>query len=294
MSKQGHLALAFMASAAAAAAHGESRHAVKNGDVVHARAAVALRARTRPPLRRVYGAGGHRATCWSGTARPSERSGPAAGAADSPLTAVGEADAVKCRDRLARGSRAPCVCYTSPLGRARKTAEILCAGTSIPIVDDDGLVERSFGVLEGLTVAERKAQFPDVKLEVAGRRLRAAGRREPLVDAGARGRGAEARIAERPRASAASSATHNRRARPRRRGAHPYNVIKGSARAALPNTAINLSGGGRWRAGAGRRARRARGERQVPARGRTSRAGLCIRDGRGVRVGVRARWRCQI
>ena len=43
------------------------------------------------------------------------------GAADSPLTAVGEADAVKCRDRLARGSRAPCVCYTSPLGLASTT-----------------------------------------------------------------------------------------------------------------------------------------------------------------------------
>ena len=141
------------------------------------------------------------------------------------------------RDRLARGSRMPCVCYTSPLGRARKTAEILCAGTSIPIVDDDGLVS-AFGVLEGLTVEERKARISGRQTEVAGRRLRAAGRREPLVDAG-RAVAALKAIAERhPRARLV--VTHSGWLVGDASGARHAVQRRQGRRAALPNTAINL------------------------------------------------------
>ena len=40
--------------------------------------------------------------------------------------------------------------YTSPLRRAMKTAELAFAG-SVPVIVDNALAERSFGVLEGIT-----------------------------------------------------------------------------------------------------------------------------------------------
>lgn len=42
------------------------------------------------------------------------------------------------------------ICYTSPLLRARETAEILLEGRQIPIVTDERLVEMSFGSFEGV------------------------------------------------------------------------------------------------------------------------------------------------
>lgn len=41
------------------------------------------------------------------------------------------------------------ICYTSPLKRARKTAELVLAGRNIPIIEDARLMEISFGVFEG-------------------------------------------------------------------------------------------------------------------------------------------------
>ncbi len=42
------------------------------------------------------------------------------------------------------------VCYSSPLVRAKETAEILLRGRGIPIICDDRLMEMSFGVYEGI------------------------------------------------------------------------------------------------------------------------------------------------
>ncbi len=41
------------------------------------------------------------------------------------------------------------ICYTSPLSRAKKTAELLLEGRDVPIVTDKRLLEMCFGVCEG-------------------------------------------------------------------------------------------------------------------------------------------------
>lgn len=41
------------------------------------------------------------------------------------------------------------VCYCSPLVRASETAHIVCKSRNIPIIEDDRLIEMSFGEFEG-------------------------------------------------------------------------------------------------------------------------------------------------
>ena len=41
------------------------------------------------------------------------------------------------------------ICYSSPLIRARETAEIALKGLGVPIITDDRLMEMSFGIYEG-------------------------------------------------------------------------------------------------------------------------------------------------
>jgi probable phosphoglycerate mutase len=55
------------------------------------------------------------------------------------------------------------VCYSSPLIRARETAEIVLRGRAVPIITDDRLVEMSFGVYEGI---ENCFQIPDCPVNV--------------------------------------------------------------------------------------------------------------------------------
>ena len=43
------------------------------------------------------------------------------------------------------------ICYSSPLVRAKETAEIFLQGTSTPIITDDRLKEMAFGEFEGVT-----------------------------------------------------------------------------------------------------------------------------------------------
>ncbi len=50
------------------------------------------------------------------------------------------------------------ICFTSPLIRARETAEILLEGRNIEIIPDNRLVEMSFGIYEG---TENSFQIPD-------------------------------------------------------------------------------------------------------------------------------------
>lgn len=97
------------------------------------------------------------------------------GSKDSPLTQEGIEAARRLGRRLASTQAArPIVCaYASPLGRAWATASIvvdeLPSGASIGVYADDGLQERSFGVLEGLTTAEGKANFPEAQRRNASR-----------------------------------------------------------------------------------------------------------------------------
>ena len=95
-------------------------------------------------LPRVYLAR-HGETEWS-------RSGRHTGRTDIPLTAKGEADARKIGTRLAGIPFSHVL--TSPLGRARRTAEL--AGFA-PVVDP-GLLEWDYGEYEGLTTAEIRAK----------------------------------------------------------------------------------------------------------------------------------------
>ena len=50
---------------------------------------------------------------------------------------------------------------TSPLQRARRTAEAVAEATGAPLVVDEDLVEADFGAWEGLTFAEAGKQWPD-------------------------------------------------------------------------------------------------------------------------------------
>ena len=83
------------------------------------------------------------------------------GASDSPLTDRGVAGATACGERLSR--RQFRVAYTSPLPRARRTAELILAALPAPpaLGVDARLSERSFGAWEGLTWPKVQSEFAD-------------------------------------------------------------------------------------------------------------------------------------
>jgi len=78
---------------------------------------------------------------------------------DSPLDEVGRAQARAVANRLRREQ--PMILYTSPLRRARETAEIIAQTLDLPIVTDDRLKERDVGAIAGLTNAEIEQRFPE-------------------------------------------------------------------------------------------------------------------------------------
>lgn len=51
--------------------------------------------------------------------------------------------------------------YSSDLGRAHQTAQHISEATGIPVIADEGLRERSFGIFEGKTFDEIHEHFPD-------------------------------------------------------------------------------------------------------------------------------------
>jgi probable phosphoglycerate mutase len=87
------------------------------------------------------------------------------GGDDPPLSADGVAQARAAGERLAvvlgTGSDGVAVVVTSPLQRARQTAEVVAELLGAPLEIDDGLAECDFGVWEGLTFAEVQEQWPD-------------------------------------------------------------------------------------------------------------------------------------
>ena len=82
-----------------------------------------------------------------------------AGRGDIPLTETGERQAAAAASRLT--SRGIDAIVTSPLQRARRTAEAVAAATGAPLAADDGLAETDFGKWEGLTFAEAARRWPD-------------------------------------------------------------------------------------------------------------------------------------
>ena len=51
--------------------------------------------------------------------------------------------------------------YSSDLGRAHQTAQSISEVTGVPVIPDEGLRERSFGIFEGKTFDEIHATWPD-------------------------------------------------------------------------------------------------------------------------------------
>jgi broad specificity phosphatase PhoE len=85
------------------------------------------------------------------------------GQLDSPLTARGlqQAEALAARLRPCRLQSL----YSSDLGRAIQTAEVIAASAGLKLMVDPALRERHMGILQGLTPAEMTSHHPDAYAE---------------------------------------------------------------------------------------------------------------------------------
>jgi uncharacterized phosphatase len=82
------------------------------------------------------------------------------GRTDIPLNDTGRAQALAAASALANEPWD--VVISSPLGRARETAEIIASELGIPLgASYDDLVEQDFGAAEGTPVAELAVRWPD-------------------------------------------------------------------------------------------------------------------------------------
>jgi len=81
------------------------------------------------------------------------------GWADEPLDDVGQAQTAALAARL-HDVRFDAL-YSSPLRRARQTAEALAVSRGLPVTLDDRLRERNVGDWTGLTLDQARAQAPD-------------------------------------------------------------------------------------------------------------------------------------
>ena len=80
------------------------------------------------------------------------------GRGDIPLTGAGERQAAAAAERLA--GRTIGAIVTSPLRRARQTADAVAKATGVAVEVEDGLMELDFGEWEGLTFAEARERWP--------------------------------------------------------------------------------------------------------------------------------------
>ena len=83
------------------------------------------------------------------------------GRADLPLTELGQRQASAAAARLA-GTDGVAAVVSSPLLRARRTAEPVAEALGIALQIHDGLIETDFGAWEGLTFAEASARDPEL------------------------------------------------------------------------------------------------------------------------------------
>ncbi|MDO9396267.1 MAG: histidine phosphatase family protein [Herbiconiux sp.] len=98
------------------------------------------------------------------------------GSTDIPLNHIGREQAREAGRMLAERAEAGRPfdrIVSSPLGRARETAEIIAPIVGLPAPElIDALVERSYGEVEGLNAAELAERFPDPLAPVPGRERR--------------------------------------------------------------------------------------------------------------------------
>lgn len=57
------------------------------------------------------------------------------------------------------------ICFTSPLSRARQTAECVLGKRDVPIIPDKRIQEINFGVLEGDQVRDAAGNYIDPQIE---------------------------------------------------------------------------------------------------------------------------------
>ncbi len=96
----------------------------------------------------------HGETAWNSEGRMQGRT-------DLPLNARGMEQAERLAARLAEEEPID-VLYTSPLLRARATAEIIARRFALDPITDIRLVERSVGKLEGMTLRDFEQSYPDL------------------------------------------------------------------------------------------------------------------------------------
>jgi len=94
----------------------------------------------------------HGETVWN-------KDGRQQGHLDSPLTPLGVRQAEAIAERLR--SEEFHALYTSDLGRALSTAQIVAARTGHTVTVDERLRERNLGIFQGLTMAEVEVKFPE-------------------------------------------------------------------------------------------------------------------------------------
>lgn len=82
------------------------------------------------------------------------------GRADVPLTATGLAQAEATARRIASEWQ-PVAVYASPLARAVQTAEAIAGRLGLPVQTHPGLADIDYGLWQGLTPDEARAQWPE-------------------------------------------------------------------------------------------------------------------------------------
>jgi probable phosphoglycerate mutase len=82
---------------------------------------------------------------------------------DAPLTELGLAQARERAAALAESGFAPKCVYSSDLGRARRTAEIIGDALNVPVKLDAGFRERSGGDWEAHTITEIDEKWPGMR-----------------------------------------------------------------------------------------------------------------------------------
>lgn len=86
------------------------------------------------------------------------------GQVDSPLTALGRAQALAMGRRLAGLVGADCTLWASPLGRAQETMALILSETGpLSVVTDPRLMEVGMGAWDGLDDIEIEAEFPGAR-----------------------------------------------------------------------------------------------------------------------------------
>jgi len=83
------------------------------------------------------------------------------GSLDVPLGDAGRAQAAATAQALMSEYGAPDLLLTSPLSRARETADALASASGVELHADERLTQRSYGEWEGLTWDEIREGWPD-------------------------------------------------------------------------------------------------------------------------------------